>query len=85
MCERPKQVYCPRYTASRSTLPRWIRDRSLVTGLGGGGGGYKTGGGEGQVRFYPYKKCEWKKVLALLKGGGGGGRNTFCACFDIEA
>ena len=35
-----------------------IRDWSLIRGRGGG---YKTGGGGGQVRFYPYKK-----------GGGGG-------------
>ena len=35
--------------------PVWIiRDWSLITGRGGGGG-YKTGGG-GQVKFYPYKR-----------------------------
>ena len=39
---------------------------------GGGGIGYKTGGGGGQVKFYPYKKMgRVENVLAMLKGGGG--------------
>ena len=38
-------------------------------------GGYKTGGGGLQVKFYPYKRVggAGEKVLAMLKGGGGGG------------
>ena len=42
-----------------------VRDWSLIRGRGGGGGlqnGKGVGGGEGQVKFYPYKK---------------GGRNSF--------
>ena len=38
-----------------------IRDWSLITGRGGGD--YKTGGGGGHVKFYPYEK------------GGGGGKS----------
>ena len=38
-----------------------VRDWSLIMGRGGEGeGGYKTGGGGGHVKFYPYKM-----------GGGG--------------
>ena len=38
-----------------------------------GGGGYKTGGGGGQVKLYPYKnKGEGsKKIVSILKGVGG--------------
>ena len=45
-----------------------LRDWSLITG--GGGGDYKTGGG--QVKFYPCEKGGGgaDKVLAMLKGGG---------------
>ena len=43
-----------------------LRDWSLITG---GGGGYKTGGG--QVKFYPYKKRGGgaERGLAMLKAG----------------
>ena len=41
----------------------WVRDWSLITGRVGG---YKTEGGGGHVKFYPYEKC-----------GGGGGENKF--------
>ena len=43
-----------------TSLPVSVRDWSLITGRGGG---YKTGGGGGHVKFYPYKK--------------GGGRKKF--------
>ena len=47
----------------------FIRDWSLITGMGGGG--YKTGGGR-HVKFYPYEKGGGgaEKVLAMLKGRG---------------
>ena len=35
-----------------------IRDWSLITGRGGG---YKTGGGGGHMKFYPYEKGGQKK------------------------
>ena len=43
-----------------------IRNWSLITGRGG----YKTGEGGRQVKFYPYEKGGTEKVLAMLKGGG---------------
>ena len=47
-----------------------IRDRSLITGRGGG---YNTGGGGGQVKFHPYEKgSRVVQVLAMLKEEGGG-------------
>ena len=37
-----------------------------------GGGGYTlVGGGEEQVKLYPYKKGEMENKLAMLKGGEG--------------
>ena len=42
-----------------------VRDWSLITGRGG----YKTGGGGGHVKFYPYEKGGAEKVLSMLKGG----------------
>ena len=49
-----------------------IRDRALITE---GGGGYRLEEvGQGQGRFYPYKRCEVFVcffVCFLLLGGGG--------------
>ena len=56
-------LWCKRVTTfavSCSFIYGHFRDWSLITGRGG----YKTGGGGGHVKFYPYKK-----VLATLKGG----------------
>ena len=39
-----------------------VRDWSLITGRGG----YKTGGGGGHMKFYPYEKGGGG---AILKGG----------------
>ena len=57
-----------------------VRDWSLIKERGRGGG-YKTGGGGGQVKFYPYEK-----------GGGGecfshaeGGHKTFWGSFYMVA
>ena len=46
-----------------------FRDRSLITGRGG----YLTGGGGRQVKFYPYKKGGGvsEKGIAMVKEGGG--------------
>ena len=38
-----------------------LKDRSLNTERGGGGGGNKIVGRGGQVKFYPYKRGGWKK------------------------
>ena len=35
--------------------------KGVVTNYGEGGGGYKTGGGGGHVKFYPYEKGGQKK------------------------
>ena len=40
-----------------------FKEWSLIMGRGG----YKTGGGGGQVKFYPYEKGGAEKVLAMLK------------------
>ena len=48
--------------------PQSLRDWPLSTGRGGGG--YKTGGGGGHVKFYPYEKEGADKVLAMPKGRG---------------
>ena len=59
----------------------FLRDRSLITGMGGGGGGgrggTKKGRGWGNVKFYSYNKWGLIKVLAMLKGGGG------TKCFEV--
>ena len=57
---------------AESEIQPAIRDRSLITGRGGGGQGLQNGrGGGGQVRFYPYKKKEGGGgCLAMLKMGG---------------
>ena len=45
-----------------------LRDWSLITGRGWGGGRYKTGGGAHE--FLPLRKGGGaEKVLAMLKGG----------------
>ena len=41
-------------------------------------GGYKIGGGWGEVKFYPYEKGGGGKILAMLKGGG---RQSFGVVF----
>ena len=50
-----------------------LRDRSLVTGRWGGGGGgwggYKTGGRGAIQVLPPTKRWGAEKVLAMLKGG----------------
>ena len=43
----------------------WFRDWSLITGRGDGG--YKTGGGGGSRKVYPYKKGGGARKM--LKGG----------------
>ena len=54
-----------------------LRDWSLITGRGWG---YKTRGGGGYVKFYPYEKGEGaEKVLAILKGGHKKFWGSFCA------
>ena len=44
-----------------------LRDRSLITGRGGGG--YKTGGGEASEDLPLRKGGGAEKVLAMLRGG----------------
>ena len=59
-------IYCcqifVKISAYYQDIPRpagcGIRDWSLITGRGGG---YKTGGGGGHVKFYPYEKGGRKK------------------------
>ena len=46
-----------------------------------GGGGYKTAGGGGGVRFDPYEKGVAQKGLAMLKGG----HNKFWGSFYAVA
>ena len=62
--------------------PRWIelevRDWSLITGRGGGGA-IKWEEGDGQVKYYPYKKGGGgggKSFSHAEGGGGGGGRHN---------
>ena len=58
--------------------------KGLVTNYGergGGGGGYKTGGWGGHVKFYPYEKGA-ENVSAMLKGGG---HNKFWGSFYVVA
>ena len=45
-----------------------VRDWSLITGRGRGGG-YKTRGGGGACEVLPLQKGGAEKVLAMLKGG----------------
>ena len=45
-----------------------IRDWSLITGKGGGGGATQREGG-GHLKFYPYKKVAWS--FNHIEGGGG--------------
>ena len=48
---------------------RSMSHKGVVTNYKEGGGGYKTGEGGVQAKFYPYKKGGEEKVLAMLKGG----------------
>ena len=60
-----------------SDLRSIVRDWSLITGRGGG---YKTGGGGGHIKFYPCIKAGGggRKGFSHARGGGGGGI-TSCA------
>ena len=66
------------YSSQHST-PRpglGVRDRSLITGRGGG---YETGGG-GTAKFYAYENRGGgggRKGISHAEVGGGGGHNKF--------
>ena len=49
-----------------------IRDWSLITRMGGGGGGLQNGRGGGHMKFYPYDT-------------GGGGHKMFWGSFYMVA
>ena len=54
---------------SRGCVSPLVRDWLLITGMGGGGGRYKTGGG-GACEVLPLRKVGAEEVLAMLKVGG---------------